>query len=124
MAPHSPRRGRWQGILLEITVLDVTEWIGGVRTRAFEEVEYIDGALFEISAKVLAICPQTGDIYCFGKDVDFNEGGRDRQSRRGLVPGRTLIGARFFQEIAPDIAEDRVEIIDITNGLAFTTSPQ
>jgi hypothetical protein len=35
-------------------------------------------------------------------------------SRAGIiVPGTVLLGARYFEEIAPDVAEDRVEIISL-----------
>ena len=30
-----------------------------------------------------------------------------------IVPGTVLLGARYFEEIAPDVAEDRVEIISL-----------
>lgn len=112
-------------ILLEITVLNQFEWVDGVRTRVIEEREYIDGELYEVSRNFFAICGRTNDIYYFGEDVDFyedgeivNHAGAWRAGVDGAVagiifPGTVMVGARFFQEVAPDIAEDRAEVMEI-----------
>jgi len=112
-------------VRLEVTVLAQTEWVAGVRTRVIEEREFIDGELYEVSRNFFAICSRTNDIYYFGEDVDFYEDGEivghDGAWRAGvdgatpgvIMPGTPLIGARFHQEFAPDIAEDRAEIVAV-----------
>ncbi len=104
---------------LTITVLDETEIVDGVETRVLEERELVDGKLVEISRNFMALCAETGDAVYFGEDVDIYENGEvvshEGAWRAGvagarpgvLVPGQYLLGARYFQEIAPDVAMDR-----------------
>ncbi len=114
---------------VEITVLSETKTITGVRTRVVEEVETRDNQLVEISRNYFAICKQTNSVVYFGEDVDIYEdgvlvghdgawrAGRDG-ARPGLImPGVLLIGARYFQEIAPDVAMDRAEILSLSEVL-------
>ncbi len=112
-------------IRLEITVLQEFKRVAGVRTRVVEEKEFIDGELYEISRNYFAICSATNDIYYFGEDVDFFEDGEiighDGSWLAGVdgavagvyMPGTPMHGARFYQEVAPDIAEDRAEITEL-----------
>lgn len=109
-------------VRLVITVLDRTRIIDGVETRVVRERETVDGELVEISFNYFAICKQTNSVFYFGEDVDFYENGQVvghegtwRAGRNGarpgiIMPGTVLIGARYFQEIAPDVALDRAEI--------------
>ncbi len=106
-----------------ITVMDETEMVDGVLTRVVEERESEDGELAEVSRNFHAICMETGDVLYFGEDVDDYEdgeivghGGAWRAgvdgARPGIVmPGRILIGARYFQEVAPDVALDVARVI-------------
>lgn len=110
-----------------ITVLDETKKIGSVETRVVEEREEEDGQLKEVSRNFFAVCKEHGDVFYFGEDVDDYEDGKivghpgvwraDRKdSRAGIImPGTVLLGARHYQEIAPN-AMDRAEIIsdDVT----------
>ncbi len=115
-----------EGELVEIssvvTILTDTEVVDGVLTRVLEEVESEDGELTEISRNFVAVCRETGDVWYFGEDVDdYEDGeivGHEGAWRAGidgakagiLMPGTPIIGARYFQEIAPGVAEDRGEI--------------
>jgi hypothetical protein len=104
-----------------ISVLDETEMVDGVLTRVVEERESEDGELVEVSRNFWALCTETGDIFYFGEDVDdYEDGeivGHEGAWRAGedgavpgiIVPGRFLIGARYFQEMAPGVAMDRAE---------------
>ncbi len=101
--------------------------IGGelrkVKTRVVEEHEQADGELVEISRNFFAVCRQTGDVFYFGEEVDIYEdgeivshdgawlAGRDGARPGILMPGRFLLGARYFQEIAPN-ALDRAEHVE------------
>jgi uncharacterized membrane protein YkoI len=110
-----------------ITVLDETKKIGSVETRVVEEREEEDGQLKEVSRNFFAVCKEHGDVFYFGEEVDDYENGKivkhpgawraDRKdSRAGIImPGTVLLGARHYQEIAPN-AMDRAEIIsdDVT----------
>lgn len=110
-------------VMVVITVLKETETVDGVKTRVVEEVETADGELTEISRNFFAICNETGNVFYFGEDVDIYEGGEivshegawragEEGAKPGVImPGSPLLGARYFQEIAPDVAMDRAEVI-------------
>ena len=104
-------------------VLHETESVAGVETRVVEERETKDGELVKVSRMFLAISRTTGDIYCFGKDVDTYKNdkvtGHEGAWRAGvnaakcslLMPGRPTVGDRFYHAVAPGVAMDRSEII-------------
>ncbi len=110
-----------------ITVLDQTKKIGRIVTRVVEEREEEDGQLKEISRNFFAVCKEHGDVFYFGEEVDDYENGKivrhsgawradQKDSKAGIImPGTVLLGARHYQEIAPN-AMDRAEIIsdDVT----------
>jgi uncharacterized membrane protein YkoI len=105
-----------------ITVLDETKKIGNVETRVVEEREEEDGELKEVSRNFFATCREHGDVFYFGEEVDDYEEGKivghggawradEKDSKAGiLMPGTILLGARHYQEIAPN-AMDRAEIV-------------
>jgi hypothetical protein len=107
-----------------ITVLDDIKTIQGIDCRVVEEIETVDGELVEISRNFLAQCNETGDVFYFGEEVDIYEDGVivghdgaweafSNGAMPGiLMPGRILHGSRYFQEIAPGVAEDRAEHVD------------
>lgn len=106
---------------LVITVLDDTEEVDGVLTRVVEERESADGELVEVSRNFMAFCTETGSVFYFGEVVDIYEDGEivshDGAWRAGendaepgiIMPGAVLLGARYYQEIAPGVALDRAE---------------
>lgn len=115
---------------LWITVLTQTRrvalWDDGrerrIKTRVVEEMETADGELVEISRNFFATCRASNDVYYFGEDVDIYEDGEvvshDGQwlaGRNNAEPGIImmdsgfLVGARYYQEIAPGVALDRAE---------------
>ena len=110
-----------------ITVLEQTKKIGNVKTRVIEEREEKNGKLAEVSRNFFAICKEHGDIFYFGEEVDDYKDGKivahsgawradEANSKAGIImPGTILLGARHYQEIAPN-AMDRAEIIsdDVT----------
>jgi len=122
---------------LTITVLEETRTfnnldIGGgvvtnVVTRVVEEVEKANGVLVEISRNYFAICNRTNSVVYFGEDVEIydetgttvvsNEGAwlaGENDARPGIIMlGTVVLGARYFQEIAPEVALDRAEITSI-----------
>ncbi|HKQ47730.1 MAG TPA: hypothetical protein VJZ71_06660 [Phycisphaerae bacterium] len=110
-----------------ITVQEETRKIGDVETRVVEEREEENGKLKEVSRNFFAICKEHGDVFYFGEEVDIYRNDKivkhegawradEKDSKAGiLMPGTTLIGARHYQEIAPN-AMDRAEILrdDVT----------
>jgi hypothetical protein len=92
-----------------------------VRARVVEEREFVDDEIVEVSRNFFARCAETNDIYYFGEDVDIYEDGHvvshDGAWRAGvdgaqpglIMPGTFLLGSRYFQEVAPDVALDRAE---------------
>jgi len=127
-------------IRAEITVLRKTKRITfesargdmiSVRARVIEEREWEDGELIEVSKNWFARCVETSDIYYFGEGVDIFEDG-DIVSHDGawiagedgalpgiIMPGTFLLGSKYYQEIAPDVALDRAKHVDM--GLEVTT---
>jgi hypothetical protein len=111
---------------LVVTVLDQTRVIEGIETRVVEERETEDGELVEVSRNYFAICNRTNSVIYFGEEVDIYEDGvivgHEGEwlagvdgARPGIImPGTVLVGARYFQEVAPGVALDRAEIVSLT----------
>jgi hypothetical protein len=108
---------------LVITVLNETKAIDGVETRIVEERESLGGQLVEVSRNYFAIDKPTGDAYYFGEDVDEYEDGKvtghggswhsgEHGAHYGLfMPATPKVGQKFYQELAPKVAMDRVQIV-------------
>lgn len=115
--------------VLTITVLPETKVVDGVETRVVEERETVGGQLAEVSRNYLAISRRTGDLFYFGEDVDVYKDGKVvshegawlsgvNGARFGLLlPGAPLLGARYYQEIAPKVAMDRAEVVSLDETL-------
>jgi hypothetical protein len=109
---------------LMITVLNETREVNGTQARVIEERESVGDDLVEISRNFFAICEETNNVFYFGEEVDIYENGMivdhegawlagEGTNRAGIImPGTILLGARYYQEIAPSVALDRAEIID------------
>ena len=105
-----------------IIVLNETKAISNIETRIVEEREEENGKLKEVSRNFFAICKEHGDVFYFGEEVDDYKDGKiirhsgawradEKDSKAGIImPGTILLGARHYQEIAPN-AMDRAEII-------------
>lgn len=115
-------------VTLVITVLTDTKKIGNIETRAVEENESANGKTVEISRNYYAFCKQTSTIFYFGEEVDIYKNGQivshdgawvvEGKNKSGIMmPGIILLGARYYQEIAPGIAMDRAEIISKTEKM-------
>ena len=115
-------------VKLVITVLNETKKIGKVETRVVEENETVNGKTVEISRNYFAFCAQTSSIFYFGEEVDIYKNGQivshdgawiaEGKNKPGIaMPGLILLGARYFQEIAPDIAMNRAEIISVSETM-------
>lgn len=109
-----------------ITVLDETRVVDGVTTRVIEERESEGGALVEVSRNFFAADSTDNDVYYFGEEVDDYENGEivghsgawlagENGARFGLImPGDARVGDRYYQEVAPGVAQDRAEHLSIT----------
>ena len=110
------------------TVTNQTKVVGdGIVTRAVEEktVNSDTGDLVEITHDYFAICKENNSVFYFGEDVDNYENGKvvdhegswlhgSNNARAGLImPGIVLIGSKYYQEIAPDVAMDKSEIVGL-----------
>jgi len=110
---------------LTVSILPGTKTVDGVTTGVLEEREEKDGQLIEVSRNYFATDPNTGDVYYFGEDVDNYKDGKiishdsawlagEKGARFGLfMPGKPQVGDKFYQEIAPKVALDRVEIVSV-----------
>ncbi|MFZ2641484.1 MAG: hypothetical protein WA117_10835 [Verrucomicrobiia bacterium] len=116
-----------------ISVLNETKIIDGVKTRVIEDRRTKDGKLIEVSRSYVTISRTTGDVYCFGKDVDVYKNGKlighegtwmagANGARLGLLmPGRPAVGDKYHREVAPGVAMDRAEVISTTETLTTPT---
>ncbi len=114
------------GAQLIITVLNETKKVDGVETRVVEERETKGGQLVEVARNYFAISKRTNDVFYFGEDVDMYKDGRlvnhdgtwlsgVNGSKFGLImPGRPLVNARYYQEVAPKVAMDRATIVSVS----------
>jgi hypothetical protein len=114
---------------LVMTVLNETKIVDGVETRVVEEKETEGGNLVEVSRNYFAICGPTNNAIYFGEDVDMYEDGKsishegawlsgENGSKAGVImPGKVEVGLKYYQEIAPGIAEDRAEIVSVNDTL-------
>jgi hypothetical protein len=115
-----------EDVTLAITVLDETKKVDGVETRVVEERETAGGKIKEVSRNYFAISKRTNSVYYFGEDVDIYKNGRlashEGAWRHGshnahfglMMPGTPTLGLRHYQELAPKVAMDRVEIVSMT----------
>jgi len=112
---------------LTITVLDETKMVDGVRTRVVEERETKGGRLDEVSRNYFAVDKATGDIYYFGEDVDIYDAEGKVTGHEGawlsslkdakfglMMPGKARVGSRYYQEMAPEEAMDRAEVVNVS----------
>ena len=114
---------------LVITVLDDTRVVAGVTTRVVEERETSSGELVEVSRNFYALDRRTNSVFYFGEDVDMYKNGKvvahdgawtagQNGARFGLMmPGLPLLGAKYYQEVAPKVAMDRAEIVALEETL-------
>jgi hypothetical protein len=114
---------------LRITVLNETRRVDNVETRVVEERETSNGHPVEISRNYFAISKRTNDVYYFGEEVDIykaakiisHEGawlaGVDGARFGLMMPGAPTLRAKYYQELAPDVAMDRAEIVSLSETL-------
>jgi hypothetical protein len=110
---------------LTVTILPDTQMVDGVTAGVLEERETKNGKLVEVSRNFMATDKNSLDVYYFGEDVDNYKNGKlvDHESawRAGvagatfglMIPAKPMVGQKFYQEIAPKVAMDRVEVVSI-----------
>lgn len=113
-----------------IQVLRRTRVVDGVRCAVIRETEWVDDGLVEISWNYIVICLRHRDVFYYGEDVDIYEdgevvshdgawlAGEDGAMPGLLMPGYPLVGSRYYQEIAPGVAQDRAEHLSVTEIVA------
>ena len=114
---------------LVMTVLNETKVVDGIETRVVEEKETEGGNIVEVSRNYFAMCKPTNNAIYFGEEVDMYEDGKivshegawlagENGSKAGMImPGKAEVGLKYYQEIAPGVAEDRAEIISVNDTL-------
>ena len=114
---------------LVISVLDETRSIDGITARVVEEREWKNDALIEVSRNFFAICEETNDAFYFGEEVDDYRGGEivghggawlagsDGAEAGLIMSGDPQIGMKYYQEIAPNAALDRAEVVSLVETL-------
>ena len=114
-----------------LTVLKETKIIDSVEVGIIEDREEKNGQPIEVTKDYFAFDSVTKNIYYFGEDCDYYTDGKVtghggtwisgvNGAKFGLfVPGKIKVGDKFYQEIAPEVAMDRVEIKEL--GLKIQT---
>lgn len=112
-----------------VTVLAETRSIDGVECRVVEDREMRNAKLSEFTRDYYAIDSATNDVYYMGEEVDAYKNGKAvghagswlsgvNGARFGLMmPGKPVAGMRFYQEQAPHVGMDRVEIVSMTETI-------
>lgn len=110
------------------TVLNQTKVIGdGIVARVVEEktVSAETGDLIELTNDYFSICNESNTVVYLGEDVNDYENGKvvgregswlhgSDNARAGLImPGIILLGSKYYQEIAPDVAMDKAEVVGV-----------
>lgn len=113
-----------------MTVLHKTRMVNDVPTRVIEERHYVNGELDEVSRNFFSMCFQNNSIFYFGEEVDYYEEGEitshegawlagvDGATPGLYMPGLPLLGARYYQEVAPGEALDRAEVVRLTERVS------
>lgn len=116
-------------VVLTTTVLNETKIIDGFETRVVEERESKEGKLVEVSRNYFALDKENNDIYYFGEAVDIYkdskivghegawESGKEGAKFGLMIPGKIEVGKKHYQEIAPNVAMDRAEIVSNSETL-------
>ena len=122
-----------ESLNVTVTVSNETKVVGdGIVTRVVEErtVNSETNDLKEITRDYFAICDKTNSVFYFGEDVNNYENGElvdhegswlhgSNNARAGLImPGTVLLGSRYYQEIAPDVALDKAEIVSMNQTVS------
>jgi len=114
-------------VRLESRVLSETKKVDGVECRVVEEKAFENGKLKEVARDYYAISTKTAAVYYFGEDVDNYKDGKvdnhhgswlagEKGAKLGLLmPGTALLGSRFYQECAPGVGMDRLEIVSVND---------
>jgi len=113
-------------IRTEINVLSETKTIDGVECRVVQDKVTENGQVHEVARDYFAFSKKTSSVYYFGEDVDNYKDGKVANhegswlsgvngAKYGLqMPGLPLLGARFYQELAPGVGMDRIEIVSLS----------
>jgi hypothetical protein len=116
-------------IEMSVTVLNDTKVINGIELGIVEEKSIENGELVEISRNYFGICTETNDVFYFGEDTNWYEGGKVvnhegtwqaavGDAKPGMImPGQVKVGLKYYQELAPGLDEGRAEIISINDTL-------
>ena len=100
-----------------------------LKLRVVEEKEAEGDNLVEISRNYFAICKPTSNTIYFGEDVDMYDNGEivshegawlagQNGAKAGMImPDKVEVGLKYYQEIAPGVAEDRAEIVSVNDTL-------
>ena len=122
-----------ESLNVTVTVSNETKVVGdGIVTRVVEErtVNSETNDLKEITRDYFAICDKTNSVFYFGEDVNNYENDElvdhegswlhgSNNARAGLImPGTVLLGSRYYQEIAPDVALDKAEIVSMNQTVS------
>lgn len=114
---------------LEVRVTGRIAQVGDVACRVVEEIERVAGEVTQVMECWYAADARTGNVFCFGEQVDEYRDGRivghagsweawQGGAEPGLaMPGTILVGARFQRTDAPGVSEDRAEIVEHPEGI-------
>jgi hypothetical protein len=112
-----------------LTVLEETKIIDGVECRVVEDRETKNGQLLEVTRDYYAIDSETNDVYYMGEEVDIYKNGKVTSHEGSwlsgvegakfgmMMPAKPKASQRFYQEQAPGVAMDRIEIVSVNESI-------
>ena len=112
-----------------LTMLEETKIIDGVECRVMEDREEKNGQLLELTLDYFAIDVLTNDVYYMGEDVNVYKDGKVVSHKGGwlsgvngakfgmMLPGKPQVGQRFYQEMAPGVGMDRMEVKSVSEKI-------
>jgi len=95
-------------IEMSVTVLNDTKVINGIELGIVEEKSVENGELVEISRNYFGICTETNDVFYFGEDTNWYEGGKVvnhegtwqaavGDAKPGMImPGQVKVGLKYY----------------------------
>jgi len=114
-----------------VTVLNEIKRIDGIDARVVEDRELdSNGKIKELTRDYYAIDSVTNDVYYMGEDVDIYDKTGKVTSHEGswlsgvkdakfglFIPANPKVGQKFYQEQAPGVGMDRVEIVSVSESI-------
>lgn len=124
-------------VSMEVRVLPEVRWVSfpvngftkWALTRVVEEREWVNDELVRLSRRFIARDLKTANMFSLGEEVNLHSGGQFAGNdgswlagvdgaRPGMaMPAQFMLGSRYVQQLAPGVAMDRAEHVDMNETI-------